>query len=229
MTAGSTSPPYVKICGLTNLADALAAADAGADYLGFIFYAGSRRAVSVATVQMLTPALRARVDCPVLVGVFVNASAESIAHTLAVCQLDLAQLSGDEPPFLVGDPQSPIYGRAYKALRPASFLEAEADAEWYTAPATAHPWLPDLLLDSYQPGQYGGAGLTGDWEIAARLARQVPRLMLAGGLTPANVAAAVAQVQPFAVDVAGGVEAAPGSKDPAAVQRFVAAAKGRQV
>lgn len=215
----------VKICGLTNQADALAAAEAGADYLGFIFYAGSQRAVTPADIAPIAATLRRRPDCPALVGVFVNQAAETMAHILETCRLDLAQLSGDEPPRLVGDPASPLYGRAYKALRPQSYLEAEAEAEWYQPPEGRHPLLPDLLLDAYHPALYGGTGQAADWSLAARLTARVPRLMLAGGLTPANVSAAVAQVQPWAVDVAGGVETAPGRKDHAALRQFIAQAR----
>lgn len=215
----------VKICGLTNLADALAAADAGADFLGFIFYAGSKRAVAPADVEKMAAALRGRGHCPVLVGVFVNESADTVAQLLDNCRLDLAQLSGDEPPRLVGDPASPLYGRAYKAIRPQSYAEAEADAEWYQPPERRHPLLPDLMLDAYHPSLYGGTGQTGDWRLAERLAARVPRLALAGGLTPVNVGVAIAQAQPWLVDVAGGVEASPGRKDQAAVRRFIEQAR----
>lgn len=215
----------VKICGLTNLADALAAADAGADYLGFIFYAPSKRAVTVAQVQPIVAALRARATCPRLVGVFVNADAGAVAATLAACDLDYAQLSGDEVPRMVGDPASVLYGRAYKALRPQSRGEAEADAEWYSAPQPIDDQMPTLLLDAWHPTLYGGSGQVGDWAIAAAVAAQVPRLMLAGGLTPANVAHAVQRVRPFAVDVAGGTEAAPGRKAHGALRAFIAQAR----
>jgi phosphoribosylanthranilate isomerase len=212
----------VKICGITNLEDALTAVAAGADYVGFIFYPPSKRAVSVADAQCIVAHLRSLPNCPRLVGVFVDATAVEMTHILDHVNLDLAQLSGDEVPSLVGDPASPLYGRAYKALRPTSFAEAEADAEWFTAPEGVRP---SLLIDSYHPTLRGGSGRTGDWALSARLARQVPGLMLAGGLTPENVAAAARQVRPFAVDVASGVEAAPGRKDPALVQAFVHNAK----
>jgi len=212
----------VKICGITNLEDALTAVAAGADYLGFIFYPPSKRAVSVADAQGIAAHLRRLPDCPRLVGVFVDATAVEMAHVLDHVNLDLAQLSGDEVPSLVGDPASPLYGRAYKALRPTSFAEAEADAEWFMAPEGVRP---SLLIDSYHPTLRGGSGLTGDWALSARLARQVSGLMLAGGLTPENVAAAVRQIRPFAVDVASGVEAAPGRQDPARVAAFIRNAK----
>jgi phosphoribosylanthranilate isomerase len=158
--------------------------------------------------------------------VFVNDSAETIAQILDKCNLDLAQLSGDEVPKLVGDPDSPLYGRSYKAIRPNSFLEAEADGDWFRAFSATNKLLPSILVDAYHPTEYGGTGETGDWTIAAQLRRKHPKLMLAGGLTPDNVAAAIAQVNPFAVDVASGVEASPGKKDHDKVRRFIANAKG---
>lgn len=223
----------VKICGLTNLADAQTAVSAGADYLGFIFYPPSKRAIEVAAARRIVAELRAAPQCPLLVGVFVNETAQKMAEVLATCQLDFAQLSGEEVPALVGDANSPVYGRAYKALRPASFAEAEAEAEWYLPPEyeaefgrqQGEQMPPGLLLDTYHPTLRGGTGETGDWSAAAALAGQIAGLMLAGGLTVANVAEAVRCVRPFAVDVASGVEAAPGRKDPQLVREFVRLAK----
>lgn len=217
----------VKICGITNLADAQVAVEAGADYLGFIFYPPSKRAVEVEAARQIVAELRAAPGCPLLVGVFVNETAVHMAHILDTCQLDLAQLSGEETPSLIGDPHSPIYGRAYKALRPASLAEAEADAEWYTPPVVAAD-APTLLLDTYHPTLRGGTGQTTDWQMAATLAQKTPGLMLAGGLTPTNVAEAITQVRPFAVDTASGVETAPGLKDHNLVRLFISRAKGRR-
>ena len=214
----------VKICGITNLADAQAAVEAGADYLGFIFYPPSKRSIEVAAARRLVAELRAAPGCPLLVGVFVNETAVYMAHILDTCQLDLAQLSGEETPSLIGDPNSPIYGRSYKALRPTSLAEAEAEAEWYLPPVVADG-APALLLDAYHPTLRGGTGLTGDWAIAATLSGKMPGLMLAGGLTPDNVAQAIAQTCPFAVDTASGVEAAPGQKDHAQIRAFIRQAK----
>ena len=226
------TPIRVKICGITNFRDAHAATKAGADYLGFIFYPPSKRSITPEAARDIVTQLRRRGDCPLLVGVFVNETAETMAALLEECDLDLAQLSGDEVPKLVGDADSPIYGRCYKALRPTSLAEAEADAEWYVPPQFSeqpparHPNRPALLIDTYHPTLRGGTGETGNWTLSAQLARQVPNLMLAGGLTAANVAAAVRAVRPYAVDVASGVEAKPGTKDHALVRAFVANAKG---
>ena len=225
----SSLPPYtpkVKICGLTNLDDALHAAASGADYLGFILYPPSPRAVSPATVKQITTTLSTMYHASRFVGVFVNESAPTIAQLLNECGLDLAQLHGDEVPWMVGSPDSPLYGRCYKALRPTSLAEAEAEAEWFTPP----DWQdnrPALLIDAYHPTLRGGTGAIADWTLTARLAETIPGLLLAGGLTPDNVTDAVRQVRPFGVDVASGVEARPGVKDRQKVERFIAAAKGQ--
>lgn len=212
--------PRVKICGITSLDDAILATEAGADYLGFIFYPKSKRGTTPETAKNIAAELRRLGNTPILVGVFVNQNAESMAQVLDLCQLDLAQLSGDETPALIGEPHSPIYGRSYKAIRPESFQEAAADAEWYI-PEQKLPDQPSLLVDTQHGHLYGGTGKTGDWKLARQLADQFPGLMLAGGLTPENVADAVRQVRPFAVDVASGVEVVPGQKDPAKVQAFI--------
>ncbi len=217
---GSIGNMKVKICGITNLEDALFAAAAGADYLGFIFYPPSKRSVDINTARQIVEKLRTKSTCPILVGVFVNETAVSMSNILDTVKLDLAQLSGEEPPSLIGDLNSKVYGRCYKALRPASFSEAEADAEWY-APPVQNAAHPTLLIDTYHPTLRGGTGETGDWSLSAKLAQTIPNLMLAGGLNPDNVAAAVRQVRPFAVDVASGVESSPGKKDHTLIRAFI--------
>lgn len=222
----------VKICGITNVEDAGHALLCGADFLGFIFFPPSPRAITIPEATELIRTLRQRADTgsllrrpdgPQLIGVFVNEAAKAIVDTLNTCGLDLAQLSGDEPPEFVTDAASPLAGRAYQALRPQSAAGAAEAATRYSAP-TADP-SPTLLLDTYHPALRGGTGETVDWRLAAELRHVTPRLMLAGGLSADNVAEAVRQVRPFAVDVASGVEAAPGRKDPQKVRRFIAAAK----
>lgn len=225
----------VKICGITRLDDALIALKAGADYLGFILYPPSPRAITpgmLATLirdlrrQPATQALFERAASPLLVGVFVNESPLRMAETLDQCGLDLAQLSGDEDAASLMDPTSPIFGRGYKALRPRSIAEAQAQIKDYANNSFDLGWpRPRILLDSSYGALYGGTGVTGDWAVAAELAAETAGLMLAGGLTPANVADAVIHVRPFAVDVAGGVEAAPGIKDHALIRSFIANAK----
>ncbi len=221
------SPTKVKICGITNLDDAVAAAEAGADYLGFIFWDRSKRFISIAEARKIAAAMRRRQFCPTLVGVFVDESPDHVAFVLDSCLLDLAQLSGSEPPGVIGDPDSPLYQRSYKALRPTSLAEAQAEAEWYVSPDAANGH-PSLLLDAYHPDLPGGTGRRVDRDMAAQLAQEVPRLMLAGGLTPRNVAQAIQQVRPFAVDVASGVEASPGRKDHALVRDFISAARNER-
>ncbi|MCA9937752.1 MAG: phosphoribosylanthranilate isomerase [Anaerolineales bacterium] len=214
----------VKICGITNLEDAQVAAAAGADYLGFILWPGSKRAITPAAAAIICDTLCRQQPRPLLVGVFVNVSGAEMAAHMDACGFDLAQLHGEEVPALIGDPASPLYGRAYKGLRPTSLAEAEAEAEWYQPPQR-HPDHPALLIDTFHPNLRGGTGQTTDWQMAAHLAAQIPGLMLAGGLTPDNVAQAVRQVRPFAVDVASGVESAPGRKDHKAIHRFVTAVR----
>ncbi|HID51685.1 MAG TPA: phosphoribosylanthranilate isomerase, partial [Anaerolineae bacterium] len=124
----------VKICGITNLADALTAVEAGADYLGFIFYPPSKRSVDINDARKIVVALRERADCPVLVGVFVNETAERMTAVLNEVGLDLAQLSGEEAASLVTDERSELYGRGYKAIRPASLAEAETAVRQYAVP-----------------------------------------------------------------------------------------------
>ncbi len=216
----------VKICGITNLEDALAAAAAGADYIGFVFYPPSSRSIEPTAARDIAASVKERASHLSLVGVFVDASPDSVARTLEFCRLDLAQLSGDEPPAMVMDVTSPIYERCYKAVRPRSLADAEVAADRYLPPdQSTPPSQPALLVDTYHPTMPGGSGETGNWEVSARMATQVPGLMLAGGLTPANVVAAVRQVRPFAVDVASGVEAHPGKKDHALVAEFICAAR----
>ncbi len=223
----------VKICGITNLTDAFAAVDAGADYLGFIFYPPSKRAIEPQTAQLIVNELRDYGECPYLVGVFVNETGARMAEIMDMCDLDFAQLSGEEVPALIGEPTSPIFGVTYKALRPASLTEAEAEAEWYLPPnykeeirrQQARGGRPSLLIDTHHPTLRGGTGETGDWALSAKLANDIPGLMLAGGLTADNVTEAVRQVRPYAVDVASGVEASPGKKDHDLVRKFIRNAK----
>lgn len=222
----------VKICGITRLEDAAEALLAGADYLGFIFYPASPRAIDVEMAAAVVAGLRARADTsarfaspdpPRLVGVFVNETAGMMARVLDRCGLDLAQLSGEEVPELVNDPASPLFGRSYKAIRPKNPADAVEQTARYLGRQTAQ--RPRLLLDSYHPSLRGGSGEVGDWAAAAALVEEHDGLMLAGGLTPENVEQAIRAVRPYAVDVASGVEATPGRKDPAKVRAFIEAVR----
>ncbi len=200
----------VKICGITMLDDAYAAVEAGADYVGFNFYQRSPRHIEPFVCAEIGSALDAA--CPQVrrVGVFVNASVEEIRHTLQRCRLDLAQLHGDESPAIFGQ----LTPAAYKAFRgvPEQMTGYERDVP------------PAALVDAALHQNYGGSGIKADWNAASRLARQVP-IMLAGGLTPENIAEAIHQVRPWGVDVASGVESAPGRKDRKRMQAFVAAVR----
>lgn len=200
----------VKICGITNLEDALAAVEAGADALGFNFYKGSTRYLAPEAARLVVREVPPEVLC---VGVFVNESREAVEEAVAESGVAAAQLHGDEPPEFC---ESLGVARVIKALRGRAGFEA-AGATRYKTEA--------ILLDAYDPCAWGGTGKTCDWELARRVRESVARLYLAGGLTPENVAEAIRAVAPFGVDVCGGVERAPGLKDHALVRRFVAAAR----
>lgn len=207
----------VKICGLTNLEDALVAAEAGADLLGFVFFAKSPRGVTPAQAAPIIQEVRRGLPGgrPVqMVGLFVDAPLAEIQETIFACQLDLVQLHGGEPPHQLEQ----LAPRAFKALRPSSLDEAAAEAEWYAD--LGPPNGPQLLIDAFHPHLHGGSGRLADWTIAAALAPRY-RILLAGGLTPANVRQALRQVRPWGVDVSSGVELRPGRKDAEKVRRFV--------
>ena len=201
--------PLVKICGLTNSADALHASGCGADAVGLVFYAGSPRCVTPEIAREICAALPPFVT---RVGLFVNEASQKVHETAAYCGLDVVQLHGDETPEL--SDYSPL--RTIKALRikDAASLNGHADYEVST-----------LLLDVWVPDAYGGTGECFNWDLAAAVAAERP-VILAGGLTPTNVAAAIAKVKPYAVDVSSGVEQFPGKKDHAKVAAFIKAAKG---
>ncbi len=208
----------VKICGITTLEDALAALDAGAAMLGFNFYPPSPRYIEPAACARLVEALRRRSAAAVLVGVFVNTPPATVAAVLAQCGLDLAQLSGDEP----AEDLAYLGERAFKAIRPADPTDATALADRYLGRGPRRT-APLLLVDAAAgAGRFGGTGRPADWAAAAALARRGP-ILLAGGLRPDNVAAAIAAVRPWGVDVASGVEAEPGRKDRAKMHAFVRA------
>jgi indole-3-glycerol phosphate synthase/phosphoribosylanthranilate isomerase len=209
--------PYtrIKICGITTLDDALAAVEAGTDMLGFNFYPKSKRYVTPEACRQIASRITDHGSRITLVGVFVNSPPDEISAILNSCGLGLAQLSGDEPSeFLAA-----LGSRAFKGIRLISLEEAQTDAARF-----ARSTPPALLVDAYRPGEYGGTGHTGDWMLARALATQYP-ILLAGGLTPGNIAQAVTRVRPWGVDVASGVESSPGRKDPAKMKAFVRATR----
>jgi phosphoribosylanthranilate isomerase len=199
----------VKICGMTNLEDALLAAELGADALGFIFYAKSPRYVAPETARAIIAQLPPFVAA---VGVFVDEAATVVQELAARAGLDWVQLHGQESP----DYCRSLGRKVIKAFRiqDEGSLSRLAD---YRGAAQA------LLLDTYKKGQVGGTGETFDWHLA-RQAKQYGPIILAGGLTSENVAQAIATAQPAAVDAASGTEAAPGKKDPAKLRAFFEAA-----
>jgi phosphoribosylanthranilate isomerase len=206
----------VKICGLTTFEDALAACEAGADLLGFNFYPPSPRSIHPEICALITARLKPRFPQVSMVGVFVNAGSTEIHSILEVCHLDLAQLSGDEPPAVL----LALGNRAFKALRPANPEQLASALGIFPLRKEA----PCFLIDAYRKGEYGGTGLTADWSLAKELAARYP-LLLAGGLTPENVSEAILQTNPWGVDVASGVESKPGVKDLEKVWKFIQAAK----
>ena len=217
----------VKICGVTTAEDALAAARAGADMLGLNFYPPSPRCLTPQQAQDIAASLRAETGarCPTLVGVFVNEEASRVADICEEVGLDAAQLSGDEAPEALRAPALRQIA-AFKSLRPRSADAAQADARLYDLGAVEDERLPSLLLDAWHPDLYGGSGEQTLDDVARAVQAVAPRLMLAGGLNPENVAERVRSLRPWGVDVASGVECAPGIKDAGKMRAFVAAAKG---
>jgi phosphoribosylanthranilate isomerase len=197
----------VKICGITNWPDAKAACDAGADMLGFNFYEKSLRRVS--TVEAAT--MRAKLPSGVQpVGLFVNAKPSEINSLHAFVRFTAAQLHGDETPTVVSEVTRTV--PVIKAFRVAADFPLSTLDKYHDAFA--------FLIDGSRAGQFGGTGASADWNVARR-AVSAHRIILAGGLTPENVGAAIRSVRPYAVDVASGVESKPGKKDHARLKQFI--------
>lgn len=200
---------WVKICGITSVEDALAAADAGADAIGLNFVPASSRRVDEAAAAAIAGAVRGRLT---VVGVVADLDAAAMRALRDRVGLDLLQLHGSESPELL----EAVLPQAYKALAVGSREDVEL-ADAYAGDR--------LLVDARVEGALGGTGVSFDWRLVQGLAAR-RRLILAGGLTPGNVAHAIGVVRPWGVDVASGVESDPRHKDAAAVRRFVAAARG---
>ncbi|MCK4910947.1 MAG: phosphoribosylanthranilate isomerase [Thermodesulfovibrionales bacterium] len=198
----------VKVCGITRLEDAVAAVDAGADAVGFVFHRESLRYIRPEDAGAIASALPPFVST---VGVFVDVEHSEVSATLRAARLDVAQFHGDEDPSYCS-----MFPRVIKALRVSGPEVIERMSEYSCVSA--------FLLDAYSPDAHGGTGEVFDWDIAAH-AVATHRIILAGGLTPDNIAEAVQRVRPYAVDVSSGVETAPGIKDHAKMREFISRAK----
>lgn len=195
----------IKICGITNIDDALMAIDAGADALGFNFVPGTPRYLkdtkaAAKIIEQLPPFITT-------VGLFVNADAEVIQGTADGCHLDMLQLHGEESPQFCRS----LNHRTIKAVRIKNESSVSHLSDYRVS---------GYLLDTYVKGVLGGTGVAFDWQLAVK-AKQYGRIILAGGLDPDNVASAVEQVRPYGVDVSSRVEASPGRKDPVKVGAFI--------
>jgi len=199
----------VKICGITSLEDALTAVEAGADALGFVFYSASPRQIlpdqAAEIIRHLPPFVQT-------VGLFVNEEPATVHATADRCGLDIVQLHGEETPAYC----SSIRRRVIKAFRVKDFTSLDELLRYHVA---------GYLLDAWSPAARGGTGQTFNWEIAAEAVRRGRPIVLAGGLTPENVAESIRQVRPYGVDVSSGVESAPGRKDAAKIRCFTELAK----
>jgi phosphoribosylanthranilate isomerase len=205
----ATMPTKVKICGITNLADGLVAAEAGAEALGFVFWEGSPRQVSL---EVAAGIIRALPSFIVKVGVFVNAPTDLVHQAIGECGLNLLQFHGDEPPD---------YCLQFGLMSMKAFRIRDAESLRALPAYRTDAWL----LDAFSADRPGGTGERFNWDLAVQ-ARDLGRpIFLAGGLTPENVGEAVRKVQPYAVDVSSGVETSPGKKDPTKVKAFTEAVR----
>ncbi len=194
----------VKICGITNLEDALMVAEAGADALGFVFVSGSPRYIDPSAAEEIRRYLPPFLS---VVGVFANARLEEVRRVAEACHLSAIQLHGEESPAYCSSLGMPVI-KGFR-VKDEEVLER---MNRYRVEA--------LLLDSYCSGQRGGTGKTFDWRLAQE-AKRYGRLILSGGLTPENVAEAIRTVRPYAVDVSSGVEERAGKKEKGKVKRFL--------
>jgi phosphoribosylanthranilate isomerase len=206
----------VKICGLTRIADVQAAIQAGADAIGFVFYPPSPRAVTAAHAAALMQSVAPFVQS---VGLFVDVSEAELLDILKVVRIDLLQFHGHETPEQCARLAAKANKRWIKALQMKPDVDIDAMINSYRVVGAS-----GILLDAWHPDLLGGTGHAFDWRRFPQSDMQCP-LILAGGLTPDNVASAISQTRPFAVDVSGGVESAKGIKDDALMRQFIAAAQ----
>ncbi len=203
---------HIKICGIKNEADGIAAAQAGADFIGLVF-APSPRQVSIDQARAIATAVKRSGNQTQVVGVFVNIAAPEVNRIADFCGLDRVQLSGDEPPEYSAQIRRPVI----RAIRVGAEFPREMGDFNDLAPQAIY------LLDAHVNGKYGGTGTRSDWELARKVSAQLP-IILAGGLTPENVSGAIEKVRPWGVDVSTGVET-DGAKDPAKIRAFIGAVR----
>jgi phosphoribosylanthranilate isomerase len=206
----------IKVCGVTLPDDAARVAAAGADFIGFNFWPKSKRYVNPERAPMLAAVARGS-GAAKLVGVFVDPSVEEVLAVTTRVDLDIIQLHGDETPDFVKKLSLSVYRPVWKAIPVGSSKDIQHLGAWSSEA---------VLLDAPTPGR-GGAGAKFDWKIAREARERFPRthIILAGGLDPENVSEAIKTVEPWAIDVASGIETAPGIKDPAKLAAFVGAAR----
>ncbi len=202
----------VKICGITNLADAQAAIEAGADALGFNYFEKSPRHLAVSAAAKISKQLPPFI---MRVGVFVNAPEELVTRAIGECGLGMLQFHGDEPPEFCA---------RFGLMSMKAFRVRDAQSLKELPLYATEAWL----LDAYSPEARGGTGEKFNWDLAVEAQKFGRPIFLAGGLTPENVADAVRRVQPFGVDVASGVESAPGKKDRARMKAFIKAVRSAE-
>jgi phosphoribosylanthranilate isomerase len=209
-TSHSTSEPRVKICGIGSPEESIAACAAGASMLGLNFWPQSRRFVDVDTAIAIAATVPTEV---VRVGLFVNAGTDTVRAILQDVPLDLLQFHGDESPGFCRQ-----FDKAFvKAFRLKDHAVLNQIPDYLDH--REHPFL----VDAFVPNELGGTGVVANWDLAAKACRLGERMILAGGLTPANVEDAIKRVRPWAVDVASGVETTDGRKDPQQMAQFVEA------
>lgn len=199
----------VKICGITSVADGVAAAAAGADMIGLMFYERSPRHISIPTATEISRALSPFL---VKVGVFVNPDEDTVMRAIGECGVTLLQFHGEE---------TPEFCAQFGVMNMKAFRVRDADSLL----ALPNYSTDAYLLDAYSPDAHGGTGAKFNWDLAIEAKQQDRPIFLAGGLTPENVGDAVRKVQPFGVDVSSGVESTPGKKDSAKVQAFIKAVR----
>jgi phosphoribosylanthranilate isomerase len=202
----------VKICGITNINDAMAAVEFGADALGFVFFQGSPRYISPDAAAEI---IRKLPSFATTIGVFVDEKTSQIEKTIAATGIDVIQLHGDEPPEACT-----FSRRIIKAIRVKSLASLDPLVHYQDK-------VSAFLLDSFSPNSFGGTGQKFNWDIAT-YAKQFGKIILSGGLTPDNIIEAVKQVGPYGVDVSSGVELTKGKKDHDKMRLFIERAKAAQ-